>query len=107
MRVTRVGKMFNHKNKEGVRQKGVFDVSRSKGYRDYILTDPADPNIPGTDVLRLRPIHLGGKSVGVSEDEIQRVVLALQEIYASKAAQRASTGKKKSPPHRASAETAR
>jgi hypothetical protein len=106
MRVTRIGKMFNHKDKEGILQKGVLPVSRSKGYAHYILTDPSDPLIPGTDVLRLRPIHLGGKSVGVSEDEIQRVVLALQEFYARRAAQRASTGKKK-PPHRASAETAR
>ena len=71
MRVTRVGKMFNHKDKEGVLQKGVFAISRSKGYRDYVLTDPANPNIPGTNIPRLRLVHLGGKSVGVDEDEIQ------------------------------------
>jgi hypothetical protein len=100
MRVTRIGKMFNHKG-----QKGVFDISRAKGYRDYVLRDPDDPNIPNTDVPRLRLVHLGGRSVGVSEDEIQRVVTGLEEWHASKVAQRA--GKKTNPPHRDGAETAR
>ena len=36
-----------------------------QSYRDFVLTDPADPFIPGTEIPRLRPIHLGGKSVGV------------------------------------------
>jgi hypothetical protein len=72
------------------------------------LTDPADPNIPNTDIPRLRLIYLGGKSVGVSDDEINRVVLALQDFYASKAAQRVSAGKKKkNPPHHDVVETAR
>ena len=84
MRVTRVGKMFNHKGTEG--EKGVFDISRSKFYRDFVLTDPADPNIPDTDIPRLRLVHLGGKSVGVDDDDTSRVVLALQDFYASKAA---------------------
>jgi hypothetical protein len=107
MRVTRIGKMFNHKDKEGVLQKGVFPVSRSKGYADYVLTDPANPNITGTGIRRLRLVHLGGRSVGVSEDEIQRVITGLEDWYASKVAQRISTGKKKSPPHRVSTEPAR
>jgi hypothetical protein len=90
MRVTRIGRVFNHKG-----QKGILDISRSKGYRDYVLTDPANPNIPGTDIARLQLVHLGGKSAGVSDDEINRVILALQELYAAKAAQRA---KRKNPP---------
>ena len=102
MRVTRVGKMFNCKG-----QKGVFDISRSKFYHDFVLTDPADPNIPGTDISRLRLVYLGGKSVGVDDDDTSRVVMALQDFYARKAAQRAGTGKKKSPLRHANAETAR
>jgi hypothetical protein len=106
MGVTRVGKMFNHKDKEGEPQKGVFDISKSKFYNDFVLTDPADPNIPGTDIPRLRLVHLGGKSVAVDDGDTSRVVQALKGHYASKAAQRVSAGKKK-PPHRASAESAR
>lgn len=114
MRVTRVGKMFNHKDKEGVPQKGVFDISKSKFYNEFVLTDPANPNIPNTDIPRLRLVYLGGKSVGVADDDTGRVVLALQDFYASKAAQRrahashtptaqerpqrVSVGKKKNPP---------
>jgi len=92
MRVTRVGKMFNRKG-----EKGVFDISRSKFYRDFVLTDPANnPNIPGTTIPRLRLVYLGGKSVGVDDGETVRVVLALQDFYAAKAAQRAD--KKNNPP---------
>jgi hypothetical protein len=95
--VTRVGKMFNHKDKEGVRQKGVFDLSKGKFYKDYVLRDSADPNIPGTDVPRLELVYLGGKSVAVDDDDTRRVVQALKGHYASKAAQRVSAGKKKPP----------
>jgi hypothetical protein len=98
MRVTRVGKMFNHKDRKGVPQKGVFDISKSKFYNEFVLTDPADPNIPGTDIPRLRLVYLGGKSVAVDDDDASRVVQALQDFYASKAAQRASTDKKKKNP---------
>ena len=87
MRVTRVGKMFNHKG-----QRGVFDISRSKFYRDLVLTNPADPNIPNTDIPRLRLVYLGGKSVGVDDDDISRVVLALQDFYARKAARKSPAG---------------
>ena len=102
MRVTRVGKMFN---KAG--QKGVLDISRSKFYRDFVLTNQADPNIPNTDIPRLRLVYLGGKSVGVDDDDTSRVVLALQDFYASKAARRVSADKTTNPPYRASAESAR
>jgi hypothetical protein len=99
MHIVRIGKVFNRKNTaKGIDQKGIFDIARAKGYRDFLLRDPADPNIPGTNILRLRPVHLGGKSVGISSDEIQRVVLALQDLYAKKAADRASAGKKNNPP---------
>jgi hypothetical protein len=94
MRIFRISAMFNRKGR-----KGIFDIGHAKGYADFILTDPADPFITGTDVPRLQPMHLGAKSVGVTEDEIQRVVLALQHFYASKAAQRVGSDKK-TPPHR-------
>jgi hypothetical protein len=102
MGVTRIGRMFNRRDKEGNPQRGVFDLSRSKFYKDFVLSDPADPNIPGTDIPRLRPVHLGGKSVAIDDDDASRVVEALKDFHASKAEQRASAGKKKNPPHRAS-----
>jgi hypothetical protein len=96
MRVTRIGKMFNSKGR-----KGVFDVGRSKFYADFVLTDPADPFIPGTDIPRLRLVHLGGKSVGVDDDDTSRVIAGLQDWYQTRRAQRAAAaGKKKNPPDR-------
>ena len=60
MGIVRIGKMFNRRDqKKGLDQKGIFDIRRAKGYRDFILTDPANPFISGTDVPRLRPMHLG------------------------------------------------
>ena len=76
-------------------------------YRDFVLTDPSNPNIPGTDIPRLRLVYLGVKSVAVDDDDTSRVVMALQDFYASKAAQRVSSGKNKNPPRHASPETAR
>ena len=96
MGVTRIGKMHNHKDRNGVPQKGIFDISRSKFYNDFVLTDPAKPNIPNTDIPRLQPVHLGGKSVAIDDDDTARVVQALKNVHASKATERAD--KKKNPP---------
>jgi hypothetical protein len=94
MRIHRIGAMFNRKDR-----KGIFDISRAKGYRDFVLSDPADPFISGTEVPRLRLVHLGGKSVGVTDDEINRVVAGLQSWHTIRTAQRAAAGKR-TQPHR-------
>jgi hypothetical protein len=104
MRVTRIGKMFNHKDQDGVPQPGVFPVSRAKGYRDFVLTDPSNPCIPGTDIPRLRLTYLGPKSVGVDDEEKHRVIEALKELHAAKIEER--IGKKKNPPALADPEEA-
>ena len=94
MHVFRVGALFNRRNKtKGIDQKGIFDISRAKGYRDYVLTDPDNPLIPGTNVERLRLVHLGPKAAGVSDDEIRRVVAGLEDWYATKAAAQRATGR--------------
>ena len=96
MRVTRINKMHNHKDPDGVPQPGVFPISRAKFYRDFVLTDPADPFIPGTDIPRLRLTYLGPKSVGVDDEERDRLIEALKNLHATKVAQRIE--KKKSLP---------
>jgi hypothetical protein len=67
--VTRISKMFNHRDRDGNIQPGVFPVSRSKGYRDYVLTNPDTPNIPNTDIPRLQLTYLGPKARGVDDEE--------------------------------------
>ena len=102
--VTRISKMFNHRDRDGVPQPGVFPVSRSKGYRDYVLTDPDDPYIPNTDIPRLQLTYLGPKARGVDDGERDRVIEALKELHATKIKGR--IGKKKNPPTLADSEGA-
>ena len=92
-RVSRRRALQSQKQDEGDRP---FDIS-AKGYRDYVLTDPDYPLIPGTNVERLRLVHLGPKAAGVSDDEIRRVVTGLEDWYATKAAAQRATGKKNPP----------
>ena len=76
------------------------DVGRRAG-PGLFLFDPSDAFIPVTDIPRLRLVHLGGKSVGVDDDDTSRVIAALQDFHATRAARRAAfAGKKKNPPQR-------
>jgi predicted DNA-binding transcriptional regulator AlpA len=63
--------------KQVIAPNGRLPVSKSKLYDDFILSDPADSFIPGTDVKRLRPVPLGGRCVGFVEEEVDRVNEAL------------------------------
>jgi hypothetical protein len=58
-------------------RKGVFDVGRTKCLEDYIERPGASPNIPGTNVPRLRLIDLGPKAKGAADNEIARVIEGL------------------------------
>jgi hypothetical protein len=55
-------------------RKGVFAVSKSKFFEDYIFHDESKPNIPGTHVPRLRLVRLGVKAKGATSDEVKRVI---------------------------------
>ena len=59
-------------------RKGVFDVSKSKFFADYVWRDGGEPTIPGTDVPKLRLIPLGPKARGAVSDDINRVIEGLQ-----------------------------
>jgi hypothetical protein len=56
---------------------GRIPVSRSKFYEDFVLKDSTDPCIPGTTILRVRPVPLGGKCTGFVEHELDAVNAAL------------------------------
>ncbi len=67
---------------------GLLGVGKSKLHEHYLLRDPADPLIPGTDVPRLKLIYLGPKTPATTEDEVDRVVKGLQRWAAKAAAER-------------------
>jgi hypothetical protein len=65
-------------------REGVFPVGHTKFYEDYVMRDESDPYIPGTDVERLRLVHLGEKARGATSDEITRVIEGLQRCSQAK-----------------------
>jgi hypothetical protein len=58
--------------------KGSLPVGKSSFWKDYVhRPDEPGPNIPGTNVELLTLIPLGDKSVGVLEDDVDRVIVQL------------------------------
>jgi hypothetical protein len=53
---------------------------RTKFRTDYRFNDPADPNVPGTSIARLRAVHLGVRNVGYLDGEIDELIEALAEL---------------------------
>jgi hypothetical protein len=57
---------------------GSLPVAKTTFWKDYVhRSDEPGPNIPGTNVARLTLIPLGDKSVGVLEDDVDRVIVQL------------------------------
>ena len=72
---------------------GVWDAGKTKVCTDYLLRDPADPYVPGTDVERAKVTYLGPKLPFITEAEAQRLPRELGEFYAkAKRAERAAAG---------------
>jgi predicted DNA-binding transcriptional regulator AlpA len=46
----------------------------------YVLHDPADPNVPGTDIPRLRPVRLGPRNHGFVDGEVDSLVDAIAAL---------------------------
>jgi hypothetical protein len=55
-------------------------VGKTKFNEDYLLRDPADPWVPGTNntVPRLRPVPLGERAIGFFDDETDGTLEALR-----------------------------
>ena len=57
---------------------GLLAVGKTKLHEDYLLHDPNNPLIPGTDVPRLSLVYLGPKTPVTTDDEVNRVIASLQ-----------------------------
>ena len=53
---------------------------RTKFRKDYRFHSADDPNVPGTDIPRLRPVELGPRNVGFVDSEIDDLIDALVEL---------------------------
>jgi hypothetical protein len=57
---------------------GSLPVAKTTLFKDFIhRPGEPSPNIPGTNVERMTLIPLGDKSVGVLEDDVDRVIVQL------------------------------
>jgi predicted DNA-binding transcriptional regulator AlpA len=63
---------------------------RTKFRTDYRFNDPADPNVPNTEIPRLRVVPLGPRNVGYLEHEIDELIDALAELRDAQVGTRAA-----------------
>jgi hypothetical protein len=84
----RLSSLYDYKpRKDGNKRKprvGRLAVGKTKLHEDYLLHDPDDPLIPGTDVPRLSLVYLGPKTPVVTDDEVNRVIAGLQRWAAAR-----------------------
>jgi hypothetical protein len=63
--ITRISNLYNRKGRPGI-----FGISRSTFFDNFVLHSEADPYIPRTDVRRLRLLHLAPNAAAAFNDEI-------------------------------------
>jgi hypothetical protein len=61
-----------------VAQERLGGVGRDFFDANYVLKDPADPFVPGTQIPRVRPVALGSRVTGFFSEEIDRLIDALR-----------------------------
>jgi hypothetical protein len=59
-------------------------VGHSKFYQDFVESDPAEPNIRGTDIPRLKAVPLGERAKGFFSDEVAALLDALGKLRGAK-----------------------
>ena len=59
-------------------------VGKTLFANNYVLRDPTQPCVPGTDIPRLQPIPLGEKAIGFLSDEIDALLDALSKLRGTK-----------------------
>ncbi len=78
LNIFRLNELWNRKGRPGKWRTG-----RTKVCSDYLLRDPANPYVPGTDVRRAEVTYLGPKLPVITEAEAERLPRELGEFYAN------------------------
>jgi hypothetical protein len=73
MRFVRVNRLHHYKGRDGD-----LGVGKSKLFKDIVERPGAGPNIPGTDVPRLKLTKIGEKATATTEAERDRVIEGLR-----------------------------
>jgi predicted DNA-binding transcriptional regulator AlpA len=69
------------REREGYERLG---CGRTKFRRDYVVRDASKPNVPGTEIKRLKPIPLGERNIGFLEAELEALIDALVALRDAK-----------------------
>jgi hypothetical protein len=59
---------------------GLLGISRSTFYENFILHSADDPLIPGTNVPRLRLLHLSATATAAFNDEVDALIEGLRRF---------------------------
>jgi hypothetical protein len=78
LKIFRLPELWNRKDRLGLWRAG-----KTKICADYLLRDPAEPFVPGTDVRRAEITYLGPRLPVVAEAEVERLPRELGEFYAN------------------------
>lgn len=68
LKIFRLPELWNRKDRLGLWRAG-----KTKICADYLLRDPAEPFVPGTDVRRAEITYLGPRLPLVAEAEVERL----------------------------------
>jgi hypothetical protein len=71
------------KPKRIIREKEACDrlgCRRTKFRKDYRFNSPVDPFVPGTEIPRLKAIHLGPRNIGFLDGELDQLIGGLAEL---------------------------
>ena len=79
LKIFRLPELWNRKDRLGLWRAG-----KTKICADYLLRDPAEPFVPGTDVRRAEITYLGPRLPVVTEAEVERLPRELGEFYATR-----------------------
>jgi hypothetical protein len=82
-------------NRPGVFRPGLLAVAKSAFYENFVLKDATDPYVPGTDVPRLKLLHLAANATAVFNDELAALVEGLKRWRDSTPAPTKVVGKPK------------
>jgi hypothetical protein len=108
--VTRTNHLYNtttqtakdrSEGRPGVFRPGLFGVAKSAFYDNFVLKDEADPYIPGTDVPRLKLLHIAKNATAAFNDEIERVQEGLRRFRDKSFAERKRSPKSENQPEAA------
>ena len=88
--ITRTNQLYNVPGRPGI-----LAIGKSALYENFILKDEANPYVPGTNVRRLKLLHIAANATAVFDDELGALIEGLRRCRDSAPAPIKLVGKAK------------